>query len=109
MLQKGVQMNLEDRSKYLATPVTLNTKPARIAGTARRLAEVMTTERDYKGNLMILKVPWTEAVRVIEEDGGHFYGGKRYISTEERKRYAIGFIIGVVGMACILTLITVFL
>lgn len=102
-------MNLEDRSKYLANPVTLNAKPARISGAALRLAEVITTEQDYKGNFMILRIPWPEAVRIIEEEGGNFYGGKRYISTEERKRYAIGFVIGVVGMLCILTLIKVFL
>jgi hypothetical protein len=101
-------MNLEDRSKYLTTPVTLNAKPARISGTALRLAEVVTTERDYKGNFIRLRIPWSEAIRIIEQEGGNFYGGKRYISAEERKRYAVGFVIGALGVIFILTLIEIF-
>lgn len=102
-------MNREDRSKYLTIPVTLNAKPARISGTALRLAEIMTTERDYKGNFMVLRIPWPEAIRIIEEEGGNFYGGKRYISPDERKRYAVGFVIGGLGVIVILALIEIFL
>lgn len=101
-------MNLDERSKYLLAPVTLNGKAAGISGTARRLAEVITTERDYKGEFFILKIPWDEAIHIIEEEEGKFYGGKRYISAEERKRYAIGFVIGGLGVIVILALIDVF-
>lgn len=98
-------MNLDTRSKYLIAPVTLNGKAARISGTARRLADVITTERDYKGNRFILKIPWPEAIHIIEEEGGKFYGGKRYVSAEERKRYATGFVIGGLGVLILLVLV----
>jgi hypothetical protein len=102
------QMNIEERSKYLKVPVTLNGKPARISGTALRFAEIMTTERDYNGDFTILKIPWKEVIKTIEEEGGNFYGGKRYVTSEERQHYAIGFIIGILTVIFALALIEIF-
>jgi hypothetical protein len=101
-------MNTEERSKYLEVPVTLNGKPARITGTALRRAEIVTTERNYNGDLLILKIPWNEVIKTIEEKEGHFYGGKRYVTIEERHNILSGFFIGVLVVIFILALIEIF-
>jgi hypothetical protein len=101
-------MNIEERSKYLKAPVTLNGKPARVSGTAMRLAEIMTIERDYNGNFFILKIPWNEAIKTIAEKEGHFYGGKRYVTIEEWHNILAGFFVGVLAVIVILALIEIF-
>jgi hypothetical protein len=101
-------MNLGERSKYLKAPVTLDGKPAQILGTALRLAEIITVEKDYEGRLYHLRCPWEDVKKAVEEQGGRFYGGRKVMTSQEREHIFIGFVLGVVVVIVILALIQIF-
>lgn len=97
-------MTLDERSKFLRVTITLDDKPARVSGTAQRLAEIITIERDQNGKFGVYRCSWEEVKKIVEEEEGRFYGGEKvfYFTFDEfiKEKGALhGFIGGVLVFA----------
>lgn len=102
-------MTHEERSKYIRVyDVTLDGKPARIQGiSGDLLATIITINRDYEGRLYYHQCPWEEANKIVEEQGGRFYGGEEVPTYDDSEKTVdlSGFIYGVIIVVFILALI----